>query len=287
MLYAGTVEQRRALREALRQLNAAGISDDALAYSIRKALAAGSVPGNISGTVKRLGVSRESISAYRRESDDKLNGAGDVARSLRKALVYNYLSSTEDYVTILSPLHHDDMSRRRNITLARAVSTFFATETTLPYEKFNGLQGDFAMFRPLWTSRDESRLVRSIVRIRIEEKVLLYSETQDYEDPNANLKVFEFDEGYVMTFDKNAFVLSKERSGHSLKFIVINHFLPYLNGSQIDLFSGTVVGVAGPGPHPGFPFICRRIRDNDTVSRVVEVESCDNVTREFFDKRTR
>ena len=150
-------------------------------------------------------------------------------------------------------------------TLAHLLETHFHTPHTMPRDYLNSLcGGPFAMFRRLWSKPDSNLYIRSIVTFTHDDGLFLYEEKQDFFDPVKEIHRMETDNGFVLIYGYNVYIMSLDNDVHCMKFLVMHDSDPVLNGkTKASVCKGNMIGITGRGPHPGFKFIMRRIVGDD------------------------
>ena len=173
-------------------------------------------------------------------------------------------------------IHHSAMA-----SLIHLLGNHFHAPHGMPPGYLNSLcGGPFAMFRRLWSKPESNLYIRSIVTFMHDDGLFLYEEKQDFFDPAKEIQRSETDNGFVLVFGFNVYMMTLGDAAHCMKFMVMHNSDPVLDGkTKAGICRGNMIAVAGRGPHPGFKFIMKRIVDGDMESRIVQENDLDDDTK--------
>lgn len=140
-----------------------------------------------------------------------------------------------------------------------------------PFAKdLSKLDGAFELFRPAWTTPTRrNRVVVSRLLFKTRGGFTSFREEQDYTDPGYhNVRILEADEGAVLFTAANLVFFGLGVNAERVKFFVADSWHDALNGPlPVTRLSGTMIGVSGRSPHPGYPFVAIR---TDTPFSAIE-----------------
>lgn len=291
MGYTGSATDWANIAKALADLQKRGFSDENVSHDFKKFIGNPQyrhITERFAPDILKIGISRQAISKYRRRENDQT----DVKIRFSYGLaLHDFLAHAPKYKTEF--IHPDNAHLAENVDtqIVLALSRHYHSEGAggphYTYEAIGGLAHDYAMFRPAWSNQDRSLYLRSIVRITREAGILKYTEEQRYTDPVTKYQIEELDSGFLIPFRNKVFCLTKEAGYACMKFIVIDEMSPLSQTKPVDRFQGNLIGVSNDTPSPGYPFICRRILDNDYVSRIVIYDELDQPTRNYFNREWR
>jgi hypothetical protein len=143
--------------------------------------------------------------------------------------------------------------------------------------------GPFAMFRRLWSKPESALYIRSLVTFTHDDGLFLYEEKQDFFDPVKGIQRSETDNGFVLVFGFNVYMMTLGHAVHCMKFMVMHDSDPVLDGkTKAGICRGNMIAIAGRGPHPGFKFIMKRIVDGDMESKIVPENDLDDDTKAYL-----
>lgn len=258
-LFDGTREQRRALRAALKELNAKRISDERIAILLERDVTQGRIPGFQQNSVAP--VTRPTIQRIRTADDEALFNV----RPSTAGVLYNFLTQSEELRTSLFDSSVKVHSEHTLAPLLEALKHHVgATEGPLNNPKMKSLKGNFYLYRKAWTSFDADTYVRCVLSFDWVGDALFYSEEQKFYDTVAQLPVDEKDHGLVLPYGMNVILMGKGERKDLLKFFSFHDFTPYPDGHQkVHAMSGNFIAVYSKGPHPGFQAFARRVPDDE------------------------
>jgi hypothetical protein len=186
-----------------------------------------------------------------------------------KIIAYEFLCRSKEIHTSL---------RRRVPALPAAINAF-VDDLNLPrerlrFDKLANLDGTYRLYRRAWTTpKRRDRVLISRLVIETVAGLTRFREEQDYkDDQRSNLHVQERDHGLVFNSGINVILLGFGQDEARIKFAVVDKWHPSIDGQKpVQELIGTMVGVNGEGPHPGYSFIAYRHDGPSALkSRVVD-----------------
>lgn len=280
MPYNGDKAHRDILWQALKVIRQRRQSFPLLAEELNAALAAGKVPG---ASRQYPTISRQVIDKYLKLGFDEPESKGFDPECVR--ILFNFIEGSDRFSSSVLNRTGINTGSLPDAPFFAATNDYFRGIHTKSYSRLSCFKGQFAMFRPVWTSNNKDRYVRSIVTIFMEADLLVYSETQTYEDPDTQISVDEHDTGFLFESNDNLFIIAKESRGACVKFISIHDIsCPLDHRNKVDIFRGDMMALSGGNRAPGKRFICRRIKEKnlDIESRIVHYSEFDDITLEYF-----
>ncbi len=278
MPFHNTRQHKQALKQALVYLDDEGFPDTVLIRDFMNALTS----NQIFDVLHRDLPSGISTTTVRNWRNADLQDDHDNKWEYQKAkAMFNFLERSPKYQTDFINEMGVNASSSGNSRLVLSLGTFIGAKYDPSLEKLTG--NPFAMFRKAWfhRGRDET-YIRSIVQFTKKGDVVTYSEHQQYTDEASSVSISEEDQGFAFSFDGNIVVISKEKSNQTFKVLAAHEFRPSLRSiEELRIIRGTLLGVHGGGPHPGYRFVMKRIINTDIESRVY-TEPLDRDTYDYL-----
>lgn len=280
MQYTGSLEQKRVLIAALRQLHARGVSDGELESAISKALGQGKIPGFTND--RGIGVSRATIQRFREKYDPetsqmKYRSAGQI---------YNFLLQARDYETPIlaeSPALIDT-SHELSPLISHFVRHFGAEKTLFDENDLTGLEGTYHLYRKAWTSLSRKTYIRSVLQFKRYGASLIYTDRQKYFDPVVERDVDQSDTGFAIPFNLSLVMIGKGSARPLLKFGAFQGFSPLPRDNvPVEEFSGIVTVVYNKWQHIGSPALARRVKPEFASSKFYNEGEIDRVIEQNLD----
>ncbi len=130
------------------------------------------------------------------------------------------------------------------------------------YGKLRSFEGEYVCYRRAWASGFADHIQRSIVKIKFTD---YWQMSEIQKTAYGGHKIDETNKGPILPFGSNMYAIIKSKT--VLKMIGISSFYPEPGlGIPIELFHGFGQGISGKGPHPGYPFVCSRVGDDQTYA---------------------
>jgi hypothetical protein len=278
MPFHNTRQHKQALQQALLCLDKEGFPDTVLIRDFTDDLK----NNRIFDVVHRDLPGAISTTTIRNWRNADLHDDHDNKWEYQKAkAMFNFLERSSKYQTDFINEMGVNASSCGNSRLVLSLGPFIGAKYDPLQEKLTG--NPFAMFRKAWFRRDKGETyIRSIVQFTKKHDVITYTERQHYIDTASSVSILEEDEGFVFSFDGNIVIFSKEKSNQTLKILAAHEFRPSLKSTEeLRIIRGTLLGIHGSGPHPGYRFVMKRIINTDIESRVY-TEPLDKDTHEYL-----
>lgn len=260
--FEGRFVERKALRSALKKLNANQDSDLAIANLLATYIEQDRVVDYPSDSTRP--VSRATISRIRRATDNELKAI----RGATIGALYNFLCHCAELKTNLFEQSVRIQSTHTLAPLLEALHKFVpARDGPLTDEKLKGFVGTFHLYRRAWTSPNaEDIYIRSIMTFEWVGNALFYTEEQKFYDTISKTHHNETDSGVVFPFGMNVVLLGNGMGKDLLKFYSIDEFSVFPNGTQtIDYFAGNFIAVYGKWDHPGYKAYAQRVKEGENA----------------------
>ena len=247
------------MQRSLEQLKAAGYSDQVIADTLGRDVAAGKVAGIRKSA--NSSVSRATIGRIRIANDDRLASI----RSPQMKAIYCFLQQSAELRT---ELYSDGKPIRSSHEYAPLLDVFQramrAKDGPLSIEKLKSLVGTYYLYRKAWTSQNVESYIRCILRFEWIGEALFYSEEQNIFDTVSGTRTEETDQGIVIPFSMNVILLGRGDELDVLKFFSFHDFTPFPDGRQpVQRMTGNYITVYAKGPHPSFGAYVRRVEADE------------------------